>query len=98
MTPHVNNIVRSCFYQLGQLWCVRLSITNDAAKTLVHALITSRLDYCNSIMYVASASNIRKMQTVLNASARLITGYGRFDYITPALRDELHWVPVLQRI
>ena len=55
-------------------------------------------EYCNSVMYGELASNIRKMQTVLNASVQLITGHGRFDLITPALRDELHWLPVLQHI
>ena len=95
MTPHVNYLLRMCSIQLRQLWCVRRSITNDAVKTLIHALISCRLDYCNSVMFEASASNIRKMQAVLNASARLITGFECFDHITPALRDELHWLPVL---
>jgi hypothetical protein len=35
---------------------------------------------------------------VLHAAARLITGVRRYDHITPALRDTLHWLPVIQRI
>ena len=66
-------------------------------KTLVHALVSNRLDYCNSVMCGASVAVIRKMQMVLNASARLITGNSRYDHITPALR-QLHWLPIKQRI
>ena len=90
MTLHVNNLVRTCFYQLRQLWYIKSIITNIAAKSLVHSLISSRLNYCNSVKYGASASNIRKMPAVLNVSARLITRHGFFNHITPALRDELH--------
>ena len=90
MAAHVNGIVRSCFYQLRQLHSVRNSLTENAANTLVNALIVSRVDYCNSILYGASAVVTHRLQAVFNASARLITGCRRFDHITPALRDELH--------
>lgn len=98
MGSHVNSVVRGCFYQLRQLWSIRRSITDSSAKTLVHALISSRVDYCNSVLYGTSSYVTRRLQSVLNASARLITGRRRFDHITPALRDELHWLPVQQRI
>jgi len=35
---------------------------------------------------------------VLNAAAPLVVGAGKFDRITPVLRDVLHWLPVPQRI
>jgi len=35
---------------------------------------------------------------VLNAAARLVVGAGKFDHVTPVLRDVLHWLPVPQRI
>ena len=34
---------------------------------------------------------------VLNAAARLVVGTGKYDHITPALRNVLHWLPVPQR-
>ena len=49
MDLHINNITRSCFYQLRQLRSIRRSLTMEASKTLVHSLISSRVDYCNSI-------------------------------------------------
>ena len=52
MDLHVNNITRSCFYQLRQMRFIRRSLSTDAAKTLVRSLISSRVDYCNSIVTV----------------------------------------------
>jgi len=47
MKNHVDNVVRSCFFQVRQL----RSLTGDALRTLVHALIACRVDYCNALLY-----------------------------------------------
>lgn len=98
MSQHVSSVTRSCFYELRQLRFVRHLLSSDTAKTLVHAFISSRVDYCNSLLYGTTAHVQRRLQAVMNASARLICGLGRYDHITPALRDDLHWLPVPQRI
>jgi hypothetical protein len=98
MDLHVNNITRSCFFQLRQLRSIRRSLTMEATKTLVHSLVSSRVDYCNSIFYGATNAVLRRLQSVLNAAARLITNTRKFDHITPVLRDQLHWLPIRQRI
>jgi len=48
------------------------------------ALISSRVDYCNSVLYTASVIEVHlcPLQSVLNAAARLITGKRKFDHIT----------------
>jgi len=97
MVDHVAALRRSCLYQLPQLPMIRSSLTLEAAKTLVHAFISNRLDYCNSLLYGVSDSLLAKLQTVQNAAARVITGTRKFDHITPVLSD-LHWLPVRQRI
>jgi len=76
---------------------IRSSLTLEAAKTLVHAFISIRLDNCNSLLYEASDSLLAMLQTVQNAAASVITGTRKFDHITPVLRD-LYWLPVRQRI
>jgi len=58
---------------------------------------TSRLDYCNSLLYGVSDNLIRRVQSVQNAAARLLTGAGRRDHISPVLR-QLHWLPVQRRV
>jgi len=77
---------------------VRKSLIQDAAKTVVHAFVTSRIDYCNSILYGASAAHIRPLQNVLNEGAGLILRKRKYDRITAAIRDLLHWLPVQQTI
>jgi len=97
MVDHVTAVCKSCFFQLRQLRLIRSCSTMDSAKTLVHAFISSRLDYCNSLLVGAADCVIRKLQGVKNVAARLITRTRKFDHITPILRD-LHWVQVHQRI
>jgi len=97
MVDHVAALCQSCLYQLRQLRMIRSSLTLEAAKTLVRAFISSRLYYCNSLLYGVSDNLLAKLQTVQNAAARVITGTRKFDHITPVLRD-LHWLPVRQRI
>ena len=47
---YVKKLAGNCFYQL-QLRVIRRTLSTDAAKTLVHALISCRVDYCNSRLY-----------------------------------------------
>jgi len=56
------------------------------------------VDYCNAVLYGAPAYAVRRLQAVLNAAARLITGTRLNEHITPVLCDTLHWLPVTQRI
>jgi len=98
MRNHVDNVVRSCFFQLHQLRSVRRSLTHEALHTLVHAFITSRVDYCNALLYNVADGVIRRLQSVLHAAARLITSIRRYEHITPTLNDTLHWRPISQRI
>ena len=63
----------------------------------MHALVHSRLDYCNSVLARLPWSLVQQLQSVLNSAARLIFGLKRFDHNTPALMD-LHWLPYPQRI
>jgi len=71
---YVDSVVRSCFYQLRQLRSIRRSLTPDAAHTLVYAFIHSRVDCCNAILVGVSDGVVRKLQSVLHAAARLVTG------------------------
>jgi len=87
----------SCFYQLRQLRAVRRTLLAVAAKTLVHFLITTRVDLCNSVLYGITTTNLRPLQSVINLAARLITGKCKFDHITDTLVN-LHWLPVRQRM
>ena len=67
MSDHVASVCRSCYFQLRQLRQVKGSLTSDAIKLLVHAFISSRLDYCNSLLDGVSDGALRKLQSIQNA-------------------------------
>ncbi len=60
-----------------------LSMSN--AETLIHAFMTSRLDYCNALLGGCSARLINKLQMVQNAAARVLTRTRKYEYISPVL-------------
>jgi hypothetical protein len=97
LAAHVSALSRSGYYQLRQLRSVVNLLSGGASRLLVHAFISSRLDYCNSLLHGIADGLLQKLQSVQNAAARLVTGARRWDHITPVLR-ELHWLPVRQRI
>ena len=97
MTDHINKACNAAFYHLHNLRRIKKYLSRDSLITLVHAFITSRLDYCNGLLFGLPNVQIAKLRRVQNAAARLILGIGKFSHITPALY-ELHWLPVSLRI
>ena len=95
---HIRRLAGKCYYHLRQLRTVRRTLATDAAKTLVHAFITSRVDYCNSVLGNASAVQLYPLQSVLYAAARVIARKRKYDHIAATIRDQLHWLSVKQRI
>ena len=74
------------------------SLTRNALLTLVHAFVCSRLDFCNSAMYGINSYLLDRLQSILNAAARLTLRIPKFSSISSSIRDELHWLPVRSRI
>ncbi len=97
MDQHVTNICKKSFYQLYRLRRIRKYLSPEATQTLVHAFITSNLDYCNSLFYGMPKYLIEKLQRIQNAAARIVNLVPKFDHITPVMID-LHWLPVRYRI
>jgi len=72
--------------------------TFESMKTLVHASVTTRLDYCNSVLAGAPRSVTDKFQRVLNAAARLVSGTSKLDRgLSRLLHANLHWLDVPDR-
>ncbi len=68
-------------------------LTVSDTEKLVHAFMTSRLDYCNALLGGCPASSINKLQIVQNSVARVLTRSRKYDHITPILQF-LHWLPI----
>ena len=90
-------VVQPCFGQLRQLTRIHSFLSSTDLEKVVHAFISSRLDYCNALYSGISKGNIRRLQLIQNAAARLLTGTKRSDHISPILAT-LHWLPLSFRI
>ena len=91
------NTYKSAFYYLRKIILIHKYLTVDAAQLLVHALVTSKLDYCHSLLYGLPKYLIKQLQHVQNAAARFVTVTPKFCRITPVLKN-LHWLPIDLRI
>ena len=98
MEEHISQLCQSCFFQLRRLRSIRHSLSHHALLTLVHAFISSRLDFCNSALFGVSGYLLDRLQSILNAAARLVLTVSKYDHISGAMRNELHWLPNVQRI
>ena len=69
----------------------------DTSVVIANALVSSRLDYCNSLFRSLSSRNATRLQYVQNALAQFVTGASKYTHITSNLRT-LHWLPIKQCI
>jgi len=67
--------------------------------TLMHAFVMSRIDYCNVLLAGAPKATTDKLQHLLNAAARLLSGTRKFDRgLSDIMHVDLHWLDVLERV
>ena len=97
INTHVTKCCQAAFFHLFNIRRIRKFLNHETVQILVNAFVTSRLDYCNSLLYGLPATQLNKLQRVQNAAARLICNISRFDHISPIL-FELHWLPIKYRI
>ena len=85
--------------QMFRITKIRASLTVVACKTLVHALVISRVDYGNALLYGITDRLLNRLEMIQHSAARSIMCIKRHDRqsITAVLRH-LHWLPVKWRI
>ncbi len=87
---HISHVSKTAFQNIAKL---RIMLTVSDAEKLVHAFLTSRLDYCNALLGGCPAYSINKLQVVQNSVARVLTRSRKCNHITPILQS-LHWLPI----
>ena len=97
MSQHVTNLCSASFFQPHNIRRIGKYLTQEVAATLVHFLVTCRIDYCNSLLYGLSDYQLAKLQRVQNSAARLVYKESKFCQITP-LSKKLHRLPITFRI
>ena len=80
---HISKVCRSCYYHIRDLRCLRRCLTATVTKAIATSLVSSKLDYCNSILYNITNREINKVQSVQNCLARVVTRSPRFCSVTP---------------
>ena len=97
LKPHVSNIVRSSSFHLRNIGRLRKYLNFSATEQLIHAMVTSRLDNTNALLYGLPKKTLNPLQKLQNTAARILTLSKTSCHITPVLKD-LHWLPVTCRI
>ena len=97
MDEQVKSICKSGFYHVKNLWRISKFLNDEQTNIAAHAFITSKLDYGNALLGGVPKYLVKKLQSVQNAAARVVTKTGKYDHISDKLRD-LKWLPVKYRI
>ena len=97
MREHITSVCRASHFHLRNIGSIRRYPKPETCATLVHSLISSKLDYCNSLLIELPETQINRLQRIQNSAARIVSRRPRHEHITPVL-ENLHWLPVQQRI
>ena len=95
-----NLITKTCsaaFDHIYNIKRMREYLNRNPTEKIVHALITSKLDYCNRLLFGLPNYQLQKLQRVQNAAAWIINGTRKYDHNTPVPK-ELYWLPIKERI
>ena len=99
MEKHISNFCKSANFQINNIYSIRKYLDPETLETLVHAFVSSRMDYCNSLLFGITKQNLKRLQRVQNRVARLCLGIRKYDRISNmSLLRTLHWLPVSFRI
>ncbi|XP_058048302.1 uncharacterized protein LOC131202851 [Ahaetulla prasina] len=93
LEEHMTAVARGAFYLVRLIRQLRPFLDRDSLCTVTHALVTSRLDYCNALYMGLPLKNTWRFQLVQNVAAWVLEGAARSSHIKPILR-RLHWLPV----
>jgi len=100
MAPHVKALSSSCFYHIRSFRQIRPSLDDSMAASVASALISSRLDQLNSILYGTPLKHTARLQRIQHAAARVVLyQHSRTSPLSSnELLKQLHWLPIEWRI
>ena len=97
MSIHISTLCKTINFQIRNLWRIRRFISREACHHAVRALVLSRIDYANSLLFGARQADLKRLQRVQNKAASLVFACGR-DGCSADLLHSLHWLQVKDRI
>ena len=96
-SKQINGIHKSCFYQMHDFAHIHYFLPKSVAIAVANALVSSCIEYCNSLLKGCYDYGLRRLQGIQNSLCCIVTLTTRFSHITPHIID-LHWLPVCQCI
>ena len=97
MAAKITSLCTSLNYQMRNISRIRRFLDKDTCHLIVRALVLSRLDYGNSLLFGSNSTDVKRLQRIQNWAAQLICRALKRDHATPYL-NELHWLLVRERI
>ena len=94
---HVSQVIKSTRVQVRDLYRIHPLLDLNTSVLLANVLVSSRLDYCNSLFLLLTDFELRRLPLVQNSLCRVVTCSSKFSHITPQLK-KLHWLPVKYRV
>ena len=94
---HISMTCKAANMHLRNISHIRKFLDQKTAEILIHAFVSSKLDFCNSLLFSLPKHQLQRIQKIQNTAARIATKSNRFEHITPVLHD-LHWLPISSRI
>jgi len=70
MADHIASVCRAAYYQLRQIRPMVSALSMDAAATVIRAFVSSRLDYCNSVLNGITENLFQHLQSVQKVTVR----------------------------
>ena len=92
-------LCRSAYYHLSRIAKIRHSLTTSVCKSLIHGLVTSRLDYGNAMLFGIADRLLHRLEMVQRSAARVVMQIRRGDRQSmTTILQRVHWLPVKKRI
>ena len=90
-SDHVSQVIKSTRVHVRDLYRIRPLLDLNTSVLLANAMVSSRLDYCNSLFLSLTDFELRRLQLVQNSLCRVVTRSSKYCHITPQLK-KLHWL------
>ena len=80
---YITAICRSTYFLIRNIRDIRNLLSYNACSIIIHALISCRLDYCNSLLYNVPTHKTDRLQRLQNQCAHILKKSPRREHITP---------------
>ena len=95
--PHINKLVSNLYLQLKNIQRIHSKLDQNSSKTIIQAIIQSRLDYCDSLLLRTPENQLDKLQQIQNMACRIVCNLRKYDHITDSMKH-MHWLKIQQRM